>query len=68
MLINSPLTNDIGQYDGRDVLAQQGEDHTRYGYHNTELEKKRNIASWAKNKGQSSLVPRPSRILQKLEV
>jgi len=36
-----PLTNDVGQNNGRDILAQQGEDHTRYGYHNTELERKR---------------------------
>ena len=32
-----PLTSDIGQYDSGDILAQQGEDHSWYGYHHTEL-------------------------------
>ena len=32
-----PLTGDIGQYNSGDILAQQGEDHSRYGYHHTKL-------------------------------
>ena len=31
-----PLTSDVGQYDSGDILAQQGEDHSWYGYHHAE--------------------------------